>query len=65
MITQNARNLYANHIARKGPEWRKLADNIRSGGLPTLWVEPALKAIDEALRFGPQEAGDGDRIVLE
>jgi hypothetical protein len=57
-ISQAARDLYASQIERKGPAYRNAADAIRSGGTPTLWVEPALQAIDQALRFGPQEADD-------
>lgn len=58
-ITQAARDLYASQIEAKGPAWRNTADAIRAGNMPTLWVEPALRAIDHALRFGPQDDDAG------
>lgn len=54
-ISQQARDLYAQQIERKGPAYRNAADNIRAGAMPTLWVEPALIAIDQALRSAPEE----------
>lgn len=57
-ISQYARETYARQIERRGKGWKNVADDIRAGGTPTIWVEPALIAIDEARRFGPQEADE-------
>ena len=44
------RDLVADAIAAEGPGYRNLADNVRSGGVPNMWIRFALKAADVALR---------------
>ena len=61
--SQQARDIYARQIAAQGPAWGPLAATIRTG-FTNLWVEPALKAIDEALRIGAQDP-DGDGTFPE
>jgi hypothetical protein len=58
MISQFARDTYAREIERQGPQWKPLAQSIRSG-FSNLWVEPALKAIDAARQIGAQHGHDG------
>lgn len=56
-ISREARNLYADQIAALGPGYGNLAGNIRAG-FENLWITPGLKAIDQALRVGPQGEDD-------
>lgn len=45
-----ARNLYADAIAARGPAWRNSADSIRSGAYGNAWTEAAIVAINSALQ---------------
>ena len=56
-VSGEARDLYAAQFDAQGPAWANLAGNIRAG-FENLWVTPALKAIDQALRSGPQHDDD-------
>lgn len=49
-----AREMLAQEVAAQGPAWRNTADSIRSGYL-NVWLEPALRAIERALREGLDE----------
>lgn len=49
--------MLANEIGRQGPSWGNLASSVK-GGFENVWIVPALKAIDRALQFGPQDAED-------
>jgi len=55
--SQQARRRLAAAVAAQGPEWQKLADTIATG-FTNMWVTPALVAIDEALRTGPDDDDD-------
>lgn len=45
-----ARSIVADVIAHEGPGYRNLADNVRAGGEPNLWIRFALGAAETALR---------------
>jgi hypothetical protein len=52
-----ARDLYAAAIDAQGTAWANTAHNIRAG-FENIWITAGLKAIDQALRSGPQAADD-------
>lgn len=46
-----ARAIVAAVIARKGPGYRNLADNVRTGGTPNQFIGVAVEAVEDALRL--------------
>ncbi len=45
-----ARDIVADAIARQGPGYRNLADNVRAGGTPNQFIQVALDSTEDALR---------------
>ena len=43
-------DIVADAIAAEGPGYRNLADNVRAGGVPNIWIRFALSAAGAALR---------------
>lgn len=52
-----AREIVAAVIARRGPGYRNLADNVRTGGTPNQFIQFAVDAVEDALR-SPRDADD-------
>ena len=51
-ISPQSRTIVADAILAQGPGYRNLADNVRCGGEPNVFVRAALAGVEQALRTG-------------
>lgn len=51
-----AREVVADVIAAQGPGYYNLAENVRSGGSPNMWIGIAIAAAEAGMRFIPADA---------